>query len=99
MTDKETIQSRWDSFRSLQFPRNCADLDPNGVCLASTDTYAARCITSYLSSGLPKSKREVLQNCSDDLHRALDDDTIAEDVRLYFTELRAIAIEVLSATE
>ncbi len=91
------VQHRWRDFLMLPFPENCADLDPNGICLASTNTFAAGCIASYVSSHtkLPPQQVAILHKCSDDVETALSADIPAE-VRVYFTELQAIARLVIS---
>ena len=96
--EKEAIQIRWNAFCDLQFPTGCVELDPNGVCLALTDTYTAGCITSYLSTSLSIDKRNTLKRCRDDLALALDT-SLPDHIQSYFLELQHIANAVLAATD
>ncbi|TWU43549.1 hypothetical protein Q31b_25900 [Novipirellula aureliae] len=63
----------------------------------STDTFTAGCIDSYLSSKtkLPPQKVAILRECSDDLKTALSAN-LPSDVRVYFSQLQAIAELVIS---
>lgn len=91
----EELRKKWDAYRALEFPRGCADLDPAGVCLASTDSYAAGCITTYLSQGYLDAERiKILTNCVSDLDEALRE--LEGDMWVYFDTLRTISREVLT---
>jgi len=94
LTTREKIAARWHFFCDMPFPKGGASLDPNGVCLASTDTYAAGCISSYLDAPLPLEKVLVLRRCRDDLELALAVD-LPEHIGEYFAELSEIATAVL----
>jgi hypothetical protein len=94
----ESLQARWRSFVRRPFPRGCAANEVNGVCLPSTDSLAAGCIETFVSTDqLDAERTGVLRHCLADLQRAAP--ALAGEARAYFTELEALARLVLWAAE
>ena len=82
----------------MTFPKGCVELDPAGVCLASTDSYVAGCITTFLKVGkLDAERLRILKNCVVDLNKALPE--TEGYIFEYFNELKSIAEQVLINTK
>jgi hypothetical protein len=94
LTTREQIAARWHVFLDVQFPSGCVELEPNGICLVSTDSYTAGCISSYIDAPLPPDKISILQCCHLDLEYVLQAD-LPDHVREYFAELADMAKAVL----
>jgi len=94
----KTIESRWLKHKETPFPDGCVELDPAGVCLTSTDTFIAGCITTFLNLGtLDDDRIRVLKRCVVDLNKALP--KTDGDIFEYFNELKSIAEQVINNTE
>jgi hypothetical protein len=93
-----SLEARWHSFVRRAFPQGCTGEEVNGVCLPSTDSFAAGCIATFVSTGrLDAERTDVLKHCLGELQCAVP--TLSGEARAYFAELEALAQLVLGAAE
>ena len=66
------LRAAWAEFRSLPFPSGCAGEEVEGVCLATTDTFLAGCISYFIERGsLDAQRASVASRACADLERVL----------------------------
>ncbi|MFI1585621.1 hypothetical protein [Embleya sp. NPDC020630] len=90
----ELLSRLWDEFRSMAFPPGFGVREPEGECMAFTDTLVAGCIHTALNNNgsLDDWRRGVLQNRIEALVKvlpAIADDEYATD---YFTCVHRMAV-------
>ena len=90
----------WNEHLNARFPQGAASLDPAGVCLASTDTFMAGCLTSFFGGSkeqghLDSRRSEILASCRAELERALEAE-MPPHIRTYFQRLFHLAGLVLA---
>jgi hypothetical protein len=89
------IRTAWAEFRSLPFPRGCGGEDVDGVCLATTDTYLAGCISTFVERGsLDAQRASVVSSACADLERVLP--RLPAFARPYFSSLLNLGLAVKS---
>ncbi len=89
------LKERWNKFYLRPFPAGYGGTDVNGICVTSTDSYAAGCIDSFIKGGSLDSKEiSILQRCQDDLAVVLPG--LEGQAQKYFSELAFLADEVLT---
>ena len=87
------IRNAWNEFRSLPFPRGCAGEEIEGVCLATTDTYLAGCISYFVERGtLDAQRASVVSSACAELERVLP--RIPAYARPYFSSLLNLSLAV-----
>jgi hypothetical protein len=71
MTPAE-IRAAWAEFHALPFPPGCAEAEVDGVCLATTDTFLAGCVSYFIERGsLDAQRASVASRACADLERVL----------------------------
>ncbi|MEU8137800.1 hypothetical protein [Streptodolium elevatio] len=90
----ELLSQLWGEFRKMAFPRGFGIREPEGECMALTDTLVAGCIHTALNNkgSLDGWRRGVLQDRIEALVKvlpALADDEYATE---YFTRLHRMAV-------
>jgi predicted Fe-S protein YdhL (DUF1289 family) len=61
----EEIEEMWQKFAAMRFPRGCGGREVAGICLATTDTFAAGCVHTFVDwdGRLDEQRMEILQRC------------------------------------
>ena len=95
MSDFAELTRLWAEFRQRAFPESVIAQEVDGVCLVTTDSFAAGCIETALTNGgrLDDAQRTMLIASMSDLDRifyALDGEALS-----YFVLLRQIGTRVL----
>jgi hypothetical protein len=90
----ELLSQLWDEFRTMAFPRGFGIREPEGECMALTDTLVAGCIHTALDNkgSLDDWRRGVLQDRIEALVKvlpAIADDEYATE---YFTHMHRMAV-------
>lgn len=87
------LSRMWDEFRAMAFPPGVLNMEPEGECMAFTDSMVAGCIDTALSQGglLDDWRRGVLDGRIAALGKVLP--VIADDeyATTYFTHMRKMA--------
>ncbi|MFF0752961.1 hypothetical protein [Streptomyces sp. NPDC004267] len=81
----------WDEFRSMPFPRDFYQREPEGKCMVMMDSTLAGCISSVLDGPLDDRRRDILRGRITALGAILP--TIADEyATTYFTHLHGTAV-------
>src|SRR5688500_3252541 len=89
------IRAAWAEFRSLPFPSGCAGEEVEGVCLATTDTFLAGCVSYFIERGsLDAQRTSVVSRACADLERVLPQLPI--HAHAYFSSLLSLGLAVKS---
>jgi hypothetical protein len=89
------IESMWDAWRTRSFPSEYAGKDVAGICVTSTDSFAAGCIDTFISrkGKLDEKRISVLKTCKDDLETIVN--SLDGEARIYFNDLLVLSTRVL----
>ena len=89
------IESAWNTHYFRRFPRECAGTEVDGVCLTSSDTFLAGCISCFVETGtLDPERTGVVARVCADLERVIP--SLGGEAHEYFSELLLLgkALEV-----
>jgi hypothetical protein len=91
------IEALWKDYSSAAFPKGLAGQEIAGICVTSLDTFAAGCISTFLSKKgkLDLSRTAVLGLCYRDLSLVVAG--LDGERREYFAGLEKVARMVLEA--
>jgi hypothetical protein len=95
MLSRAEIESAWNAHYFRPFPRECAGMEVDGVCLTSCDTFLAGCISYFVENGaLDQERVGVVAGVCADLERVMP--RLSGEAHEYFSELLALgrALEV-----
>lgn len=90
----DEIIAQWNSFQELPFPKGIAGEEIEGEDLASLDTFAAGCISSFIGNKgqLGIEKRNILSACIKGLKKVIP--SLSDEARKYFHELLLLSLNV-----
>lgn len=94
----DEIEQKWQQLRVLRFPSGCGGKEVAGVCLASVDTFAAGCISTFMTwrGRLDADRIKSLQGCVQDLEIVVP--LLDGEAKVYFELLLNVSRKVLQST-
>ena len=97
MNSVDEIRRLWDDWKTIPFPPGFAGTEVDGICVTSTDTFAAGCIDTFVSSKgrLDEPQIEVLQRCRNELEIVVV--TLDGNAPTYFNDLLVLCGRVLQS--